>query len=185
LGGAVVGLAGGVFFGFFEPVGLAFDRDDFGMMDQAVDEGHHTSGVGKDLVPLGEGFIGGDESGFGAIAPGADVSALEVDEEAGGDLGAEAVVDAQEGGGRGVDEVKDGGAIDGDVRFLDAGGSGFLGELEAGLEVRSLATIRPSVRRRLWHFQKVSSSTRGGQNNFLAGRIFTDLKDQCPGPAVV
>jgi len=75
--------------------------------------------------------------GLGGL--GADVSALEVDEEAGGDLGAEAVVDAQEGGGRGVDEVEDGGAVDGDVRFLDAGGSGFLGELEAGLEVVAAA----------------------------------------------
>lgn len=66
----------------------------------------------------------------------ADFSAFEVDQEAGWDGGAsEAVVDAEEGGGRGVEEPEDGRAVVGDVGFLGARGSSFLGELEAGFQL--------------------------------------------------
>ena len=66
----------------------------------------------------------------------ADFSAFEVDQEAGWDGGAsEAVVDAQEGGGWGVEEPEDGRAVVGDVGFLGARGSSFLGELEAGFQL--------------------------------------------------
>jgi hypothetical protein len=47
----------GVFFCLFEAIGLAFDGDDLGMVDQAVDQRDDTGGVGKDLVPLGEGAV--------------------------------------------------------------------------------------------------------------------------------
>lgn len=52
---------GGALFGFLEAVGLALDGDDFGLVQEAIDEGDDAGGVGEDLVPLGEGAVGGDD----------------------------------------------------------------------------------------------------------------------------
>lgn len=38
-------------------------------MDQTVDEGDDAGGVGKDLAPLAEGFVGGQDDGFVLVAP--------------------------------------------------------------------------------------------------------------------
>ncbi|MCP4409410.1 MAG: hypothetical protein GY807_17005 [Gammaproteobacteria bacterium] len=44
----------GAFLGLFEAKGFGFDREGLGMMDEAVDQRDDASGVGEDLVPLGE-----------------------------------------------------------------------------------------------------------------------------------
>ena len=44
--------------GLFETVGLALDGEDFGMMNEPVDEGDDASGVREDLAPFGERPIG-------------------------------------------------------------------------------------------------------------------------------
>jgi hypothetical protein len=41
---------------------------DLGVVDEAVDERDDAGGVGEDLVPFGEGAVGGDEGGFGLVA---------------------------------------------------------------------------------------------------------------------
>ena len=38
------------------------------MVDEPVDEGDDAGGVGEDLIPLGEGSVGGDERGFFLVA---------------------------------------------------------------------------------------------------------------------
>ena len=48
-------------FGFFEPVRLALDSDDFGAMDEPIDERYDASGTGENLLPLSEGFVGGND----------------------------------------------------------------------------------------------------------------------------
>jgi hypothetical protein len=43
-------------------------------VDQAVDEGDDAGGVGKDLVPFGEGLVGAEQNGFGCVvSPGNDL----------------------------------------------------------------------------------------------------------------
>ena len=42
-------------------VGVAFDADDLGMMDESVDESDDARCVRKDGAPLGEGLVGGDD----------------------------------------------------------------------------------------------------------------------------
>src|ERR1700742_2100742 len=71
-GATILGLASGLLLGFLESVGFAVDLYDLGMVDKAIDEGDHTGGAGEDFVPLGEGFVGGDQGGFLAIASGDD-----------------------------------------------------------------------------------------------------------------
>ena len=44
----------GSFAGFLEAVGLAFDGQDLGIVDEAIDQGDDAGGVGEDLTPLGE-----------------------------------------------------------------------------------------------------------------------------------
>ena len=46
---------------FLEPVGLALDGEDFGVMDETIDEGDHASGIGKDLAPFCEWAVGGHD----------------------------------------------------------------------------------------------------------------------------
>ena len=53
---------------FLGAVGLAFDGDDLGAVDQTVDEGDNAGGVGEDLAPFGEGTIGGDNRAFLLVA---------------------------------------------------------------------------------------------------------------------
>ena len=58
----------GALFGLSEAIGRGFDGNDFTSMDQAVDESDDAGGVWKDLVPFGEGFVGGDQQRFVLIA---------------------------------------------------------------------------------------------------------------------
>jgi len=53
---------------FLGAVGAAFDDDDLGAVDQAIDQGDHAGGVGEDLLPLGEGAVGGDQRALVLIA---------------------------------------------------------------------------------------------------------------------
>ena len=48
-------------FGFFEAVRLALDSDDFGAVDESIDERYDASCAWKDLLPLGERLIGGND----------------------------------------------------------------------------------------------------------------------------
>ena len=47
------------FLAFFQTVGLALDVNDSAVMQDAVQDGGGDGDVGKDLVPLGEGLVGG------------------------------------------------------------------------------------------------------------------------------
>ena len=38
------------------------------MVDEAVDQGDDTGGIGEDLAPFGEGAVGRDEGGLGLVA---------------------------------------------------------------------------------------------------------------------
>src|SRR5258708_1688661 len=50
-------------------IALAFDRCDFGMMQQPIQQGNDASGVGKDFVPLLERPVGGQNHRLSLIAP--------------------------------------------------------------------------------------------------------------------
>jgi hypothetical protein len=54
---------------FLGAVGFALDTDDLGAMNKAVDEGDDAGGVGEDLLPVGEGSIGGDQRALVLIPP--------------------------------------------------------------------------------------------------------------------
>ena len=58
----------GALAGFLEAIGFALDGDDLGVVDQPIDQGDDSGGVGKDLVPLAERSVGGDEDGFFLVA---------------------------------------------------------------------------------------------------------------------
>ena len=58
----------GALAGFLEAIGFALDGDDLGVVDQPIDQGDDTGGVGEDLVPLAERSVGGDEDGFFLVA---------------------------------------------------------------------------------------------------------------------
>jgi len=45
----------------FESVAVAFQRDDFGVVDEAVDHGGGDDVVGEDFAPAAEWFVGGDD----------------------------------------------------------------------------------------------------------------------------
>ena len=42
----------GSFLGFLETVGIPFEREDLGVVDEAVDQGDDAGGVREDLVPF-------------------------------------------------------------------------------------------------------------------------------------
>lgn len=64
----------------FEPVTVAFEGDDFGVVDEAVDHGGGDDVVAaEDLSPAAEGFIGGDDQA-GAFVAGRD----QLEEQVGG-----------------------------------------------------------------------------------------------------
>lgn len=44
-----------------EPIGLAFDREDLGLVGESIDEGDHRGGAGEDFVPVTECLVGGDD----------------------------------------------------------------------------------------------------------------------------
>ena len=58
------------FFSFFETVRLAFDVNNGAVMEDTVQDSGGDGDVGKDLVPLGEGLIGSEDSGGLLIASG-------------------------------------------------------------------------------------------------------------------
>ena len=64
-------MVGGLF-GFFETVGVGVDGDDFRAVDESVDDGDDGGGGREDVVPFGEGFVGGEEDGPTFIASGDD-----------------------------------------------------------------------------------------------------------------
>jgi hypothetical protein len=47
----------------FEAVAITVDGEDFGAMHEAVHEGDDAGGVGEDLVPFAECFVGGQDRG--------------------------------------------------------------------------------------------------------------------------
>ncbi len=52
-----------------ESVALAFEGDDFGVVDEPVDHGCCDDVVSEDLTPAAEGLVGGNEQG-GSFVPG-------------------------------------------------------------------------------------------------------------------
>jgi len=47
---------------------LAGELEDGGVVNQSVDGGHGSHGIFEDLVPLGEGHVGGDDDGLLFVA---------------------------------------------------------------------------------------------------------------------
>jgi len=47
----------GTLAGFFEAIGVAFDGEDFGVVNETVNEGDDAGRIRKDLSPIGEGAI--------------------------------------------------------------------------------------------------------------------------------
>jgi hypothetical protein len=45
----------------FEAVAVAFEGDDLGVVDEAVDHGCGDHVVAEDLAPAAEGLVGGDD----------------------------------------------------------------------------------------------------------------------------
>src|SRR3954467_551394 len=66
LSGALVG----TFAGFLEPVGLALNGDDLGVVDEPIDQRDNAGGIGENLAPLGKGAVGGDHRAPGLVAAG-------------------------------------------------------------------------------------------------------------------
>ena len=48
----------GAFLSFFEPVAVAAEREYLRAVYEPVDQRHDASGVGEDLTPFAEGFVG-------------------------------------------------------------------------------------------------------------------------------
>src|SRR5271165_6585991 len=59
----------GAVMSFLEAIGVAFDGDDLGIVNEAADQGDDARGVGKHLAPFGERPIGGDQRALALIAP--------------------------------------------------------------------------------------------------------------------
>jgi hypothetical protein len=60
---AGVGFALGALLRLLEAVGFTLQRDDLGSVHEPVDEGDHTGGVGEDLVPFADDFVGAEQNG--------------------------------------------------------------------------------------------------------------------------
>ena len=73
------------FFAFFQAVRFTFDVDDGAVMQNAVQDSGGDGNVGKDLIPLGEGLVGSEDSRCLLIPPGNEleeqVCALDVHRE--------------------------------------------------------------------------------------------------------
>ena len=65
-----------------EPVALIADVEGGGVMEQAMEQRDGERGIGEDLVPLPEGFVGGEDDGLLGLV------ALVDDLEEEGDIGA-------------------------------------------------------------------------------------------------
>ncbi len=55
--GAFGGLAGLALLGLFEPVALAFEGDDLGLVHQRIDKRHDAGGVGKTSLHCPKGLL--------------------------------------------------------------------------------------------------------------------------------
>ena len=55
-------------FRVFEPVATAFEGEDFGVVDDAVDHGGCDGVVTEDVSPAGEGQVGGQDDGCVFVA---------------------------------------------------------------------------------------------------------------------
>lgn len=55
-------------FRVLEPVAVAFERDDFGVVDDAVDHGGGDGVVAEDVAPSGEGQVRGEDDGGVLVA---------------------------------------------------------------------------------------------------------------------
>ena len=58
------------FLAFLQAVGLALDVDHGAVMQDAVQDGRGNRDIGKDLIPLGEGLVGGKDGRCLLVAPG-------------------------------------------------------------------------------------------------------------------
>ena len=74
-----VGVGGAAEVAAFQSVAVAFEVDDFGVVDQAVDHGGGDGVVTEDFAPAAEGFVGGDDEA-GPLVAGGD----ELEEQVGG-----------------------------------------------------------------------------------------------------
>src|SRR6266508_375934 len=63
----------------FESVAVAFEGDDFGVVDQPVDHGGGDDVVAEDLAPAAEDFVAGDDQAGSFVAAGD-----ELEEQVGG-----------------------------------------------------------------------------------------------------
>jgi hypothetical protein len=52
----------------FEPVGVAAEGDDFGVVDESVDHGGGDDVVAEDFAPAAERFVGGDDQAGALIS---------------------------------------------------------------------------------------------------------------------
>src|ERR1700690_2713169 len=52
-----------------EAIGFAIDGDDFGVVDETINQRDDACGVGEYLAPLGERAVGGDQRARALIAP--------------------------------------------------------------------------------------------------------------------
>src|SRR5208283_4244014 len=59
----------GAVMSFLEAVGVAFDGDDFGVVNEAVNQRDDAGGVGEHLAPFGEWPVGGDQRALALITP--------------------------------------------------------------------------------------------------------------------
>lgn len=64
----LMGTLVGAFLGLLEAVGFALNGDDLGVVDQTIDHGDDTGGVGKDLPPFREGAVGRDQGALPLVA---------------------------------------------------------------------------------------------------------------------
>ena len=63
----------GALLGFLESKALALDGEQLGAVHEPVDEGDHTGGVGEDVVPFTEDFVGGQNDGALEVSTGDDL----------------------------------------------------------------------------------------------------------------
>jgi len=67
------GVAGGALLRLLEPIAFPGKREDLGLVHEPIDQGDDTAGVGEDLIPFAEGFIGREDYGALLVAPGDDL----------------------------------------------------------------------------------------------------------------
>ena len=66
---ALFGAHFGAFLRFLIAVGLTVQVDDFGVVDEPVDERDNACRIREHVIPLGEWLVGGDDGAFGLVAP--------------------------------------------------------------------------------------------------------------------